>query len=344
MKFSVSQIAQLLGADIEGDAQAEIEQVAKIESATPGSITFLANPKYESHLYQTQATAVIVSRSFVPQQEVSPTLLRVDDPYAAFTTLLEQAQAQPQAPAPGIDPLAFVSPEAQVAPDASIGAFSYLSAGVKVGAGAIIYPQVFLGQGVSVGERSTIYPQAVVYHGCQIGADCILHAGCCIGSDGFGFAPQADGSFKKIPQTGHVILEDEVEIGANACIDRATLGSTRISRGVKLDNLVQIAHNVEIDAYTVVAAQTGIAGSTRLGSGCMIGGQVGIVGHLQIADRSMIDAQSGVNRNIKQPGQAFRGSPIQPHRQQLKSEVMFRKLEDMYRRIQALEAALAERD
>jgi UDP-3-O-[3-hydroxymyristoyl] glucosamine N-acyltransferase len=344
MKFTVNHIAHLLGAHIEGDAAVEIEQLAKIETALPGSLTFLANPKYEPYLYQTQASAVIVHQDFVPQQAVSATLLRVADPYAAFTRLLEEITPSASTPPAGIDPLAYVSPEAHLGQGVSVGAFAYIAAGAVIGDGACIYPQVYVGDRAKVGARTVIYPQVSIYHGCEVGEDCILHAGCRIGSDGFGFAPQPDGSFKKIPQTGNVVLENEVEVGANTCIDRATLGHTRIGRGVKLDNLVQIAHNVEINPYTVVAAQAGIAGSTHLGSGCMIGGQAGIVGHLRIADRTLIDAQSGVNRSIKQAGQAFRGSPVQPHRQQLKSEVMFRKLEDMYRRIQALEAALTQRD
>lgn len=344
MKFSVSHIARLLEAEVEGDTEAEIGQLAKIEDAPPGSLTFLANPKYEPYLYHTQATAVIVGQAFQPQQPVSAILLRVADPYAAFSRLLAEVQPTVPQPTPGIDPLAYVSPEAELGANVYVGAFAYIAAGVQIGEGARIDPQVFLGPNVRIGAHTHLYPQVTVYHDCEVGQRCILHAGCRIGSDGFGFAPQPDGSFQKIPQTGNVVIEDEVEIGANTCIDRATLGHTRIGRGVKLDNLVQIAHNVEIAPYTVVAAQAGIAGSTRLGSGCMIGGQVGIVGHLQVADRSLIDAQSGVNRSIRQPGQAFRGSPIQPHRQQLKSEVMFRKLADMYQRIQALEAALAERE
>jgi len=343
MKFSIKQIAQFLDAEIEGDDETIIDQIAKIETASPGSITFLANPKYEPFLYETQASAAIVSHDFKAQKDVVPTLIRVKDPYGAFTSLLEEVAKYQKQTLQGIESQAYVSPEATVAEDAYIGAFAYIAPGAIIEKGAKIYPHVFIGQNVRVGEGTIIHPHSCVYHESQIGKGCILHAGCNIGSDGFGFAPQADGSFKKIPQTGNVVIEDGVEVGAGTCIDRATMGSTHISSGVKLDNLVQIAHNVSLDENSVVAAQAGIAGSTHLGKYCMIGGQVGIVGHLNIADQTKIDAQSGVNRSIKKPGQAFRGSPIQPFRQQLKSEVLFRKLEEMQRKIHLLEQELAQR-
>ncbi|MEM9986086.1 MAG: UDP-3-O-(3-hydroxymyristoyl)glucosamine N-acyltransferase, partial [Bacteroidota bacterium] len=237
----------------------------------------------------------------------------------------------------------LVAPTAKIGAEVYVGAYSYISEGAELGEGVKIYPQVFVGANVKIGAGSVLYPQAVIYRNCEIGRECIIHSGARIGSDGFGFAPQADGTYRKIPQTGNVILEDGVEVGANACLDRATLGSTLIRKGAKIDNLVQIAHNVEVGPATVIAAQSGIAGSSKLGEGCQLGGQVGIVGHVQIANLTKIDAQSGVNRSITQPGQAFRGSPIQPFRQQLKSEVMFRKLAEMAQKIEQLERALAQR-
>ncbi|MEO0472988.1 MAG: UDP-3-O-(3-hydroxymyristoyl)glucosamine N-acyltransferase [Bacteroidota bacterium] len=340
MKYTLKQIAALLQAELEGDPEVEISQVAKIEQGVPGSISFLANPKYLPFIYETKASAVIVSRDFVPQQTIGAALLRVDDPYAAFTSLLEMATAAMAASQSGIEQPSFVHETAELSEDVYVGAFAYIAAGAKIGKGTRIYPNVYVGENAVIGAGSILYPNVSVYHHCRIGQNCILHAGTVIGSDGFGFAPQADGSFKKVPQTGIVVLEDEVEIGANSCIDRATMGETIIRRGAKLDNLVQLAHNVDIGQHTVIAAQTGIAGSTNLGENCMIGGQVGIVGHLNIANRTKIDAQSGVNRSIKEEGLAFRGSPIQVHRQQLKSEVVFRKLEDLYARIRQLEEAL----
>ncbi len=344
MKYTLSQIATWIQAEIEGDANIEIENISRIEEGKPGTITFLANPKYTSYIYSCQASAAIVSKNFRPEQPLSMTLLRVEDPYSAFTFLLEKGQAAQQQKQSGISELAFVHPQAQIGKEVFIGAFSYIDAEASIQDGVQIYPQVYIGKNVVVGEQTVLYPQVRIYHDCKVGAHCMLHAGATVGSDGFGFAPQADGTFQKIPQTGNVVLEDSVELGANACIDRATIGSTIIRKGAKLDNLVQVAHNVEIGENTVIAAQAGIAGSTKIGPNCMIGGQAGIVGHLHIAEKTMIDAQSGVNRSIKEAGQAFRGSPVQPHRQQLKSEVLFRRLEEMSRKIASLERALlAER-
>lgn len=340
MKLRISQIAELIGAEIVGDPQTEIFSLSKIEEGLPGSITFLANPKYESFIYQTQASAVIVESSFSPKKSVNPSLLKVKDPYSAFTQLLELVSEEIISSKEGIDPSAFISPSSKIGEGCYIGPFAYIGDGVKIGDNVKIFPHAYIGDFATVGDNTCIFPQATIYHACTVGSDCIVHAGACIGSDGFGFAPQEDGSFKKIPQTGNVVIENKVEIGANTCIDRATVGHTTIREGAKLDNLVQLAHNVEIGSNTVVAAQAGIAGSTRLGRNCMIGGQAGLVGHLELANQTMIDAQSGVNKSVKKEGLAFRGSPAQLHRQQLKSEVFFRKLEDMYRRIQQLEEAL----
>ena len=337
MKFSLRQIASILHAEIEGDPNLEIHTFASIEEAFPGAITFLGNEKYTPFIYQTRASAVIVGKDFLPNGKIQATLLKVDDPYTAVALLLEQVNKLKVSQKVGIEEPSQIHSSVRMGQNVFIGSFAYLDKDIVIGDGVKIYPNVYIGEGSEIGDNTIIFPNVTIYHGTKIGNNCIIHAGSCIGSDGFGFAPQEDGSFKKIPQTGTVVLEDGVELGANTCIDRATFGQTIIRQGAKLDNLVQLAHNVEIGKNTVIAAQTGIAGSTKLGANCMVGGQVGIVGHLEIADRSMIDAQSGVNKSIKESGKAFRGSPIQPHRQQLKSELLFRKLEEMYNKIRDLE-------
>ncbi|MEZ4825729.1 MAG: UDP-3-O-(3-hydroxymyristoyl)glucosamine N-acyltransferase [Bacteroidia bacterium] len=344
MKFSIQQIADIIGAEVRGDGNAEISGFSGIETARAGEITFIANPRYESYLYTTQASAIIVSRDFTLRDEFKATLLLVDDPYIAMTTLQEKAASFYKQEKQGVESPVFISESAQVAENTYIGAFVYIGNHVVIEPGVKIFPNSYIGDNTIVGEGTLIYPHVTLYQGTVVGKNCILHAGCRIGSDGFGFAPQSDGTFRKIPQLGTVTLGDFVEVGANTCIDRATFGTTFIKDGVKIDNLVQIAHNVEVGENTVIAAQVGIAGSTHIGNSCMFGGQAGVVGHLKIADRTMVDAQSGVNRSISQPGLAFRGSPIQVHRQQLKSEVVFRKLEEMYRRIDELEKILANRD
>ncbi|MEZ4774965.1 MAG: UDP-3-O-(3-hydroxymyristoyl)glucosamine N-acyltransferase [Bacteroidia bacterium] len=344
MKFSIRQIAGLIGAEITGDPDKEIDSFSGIEEGKTGGITFLANKKYEHFVYSTQASAIIVSRDFVPKESIIPTLLWVDDPYSAVAILLEKAESMRRPAKRGMESPVFISENAKVHPETYIGAFVYIGTQTTIEKDVQIYPNAYIGDDVFIGEGTVIYPNVTIYYGTKIGRNCILHAGSCIGSDGFGFAPQPDGSYKKIPQMGRVVIEDFVEIGANTCIDRATFGNTVVKEGAKLDNLVQLAHNVEIGENTVIAAQVGIAGSTHIGKACMLGGQAGVVGHLKIADRTMIDAQSGVNRSVDTPGLAFRGSPVQIHRQQLKSEVMFRKLEEMYRRISELEKVLENRD
>ncbi|MEM7037258.1 MAG: UDP-3-O-(3-hydroxymyristoyl)glucosamine N-acyltransferase [Bacteroidota bacterium] len=345
MKFKVGEIAQLIGAKVDGDPNVEITGLAKIEEGKPGTITFFANPKYESHIYTTSASAIIVPTDFALKSAVAATLLRTPDPYSAFTTLLGKASEMLQAKT-GIESAdhSYISESAQIGEDVYIGAFAYIGNGAKIGPGAKIYPHAYIGDHVSVGANTTIYANASVYLGCQIGANCIVHSGAVIGSDGFGFAPQKDGSYRKIPQTGIVQIEDNVEIGAGCTIDRATLGATIIRKGVKLDNLIQIAHNVEIGADTVIAAQTGVSGSTKLGKRCMVGGQVGIVGHLNLADQTSIGAQSGVSKSVQETGKALRGSPAQDYRQQLKSEVLFKNLEAMERRIRTLEQQLKNQE
>ncbi|MEM7655058.1 MAG: UDP-3-O-(3-hydroxymyristoyl)glucosamine N-acyltransferase [Bacteroidota bacterium] len=342
MKFRIHQIAALIQADVEGDAEREIHGLGKIEDARDGELTFLGNPKYAGFVASTQASAIIVRTDFVPPTDLRATLLRVEDPYEAFRQLLEVAAEAIAKPTPGIHPQACIDPSAKIGAEVYIGPFVYVGPHAEIGDGAQLHPHTFVGPMAKVGAQSILHARVTVYHHCHIGNQCVIHAGAVIGSDGFGFAPQADGSFKKIPQTGNVVIEDQVEIGANSCIDRATLGSTLIQKGAKLDNLIQIAHNVSIGPSTAIAAQAGIAGSTTIGAGCLIGGQAGIVGHVQIASLTKIDAQSGVNRSIKDSGQAFRGSPIQPHRQQLKSEALFRRLEQMSRKIHHLEQQIKQ--
>ncbi|MEM7371227.1 MAG: UDP-3-O-(3-hydroxymyristoyl)glucosamine N-acyltransferase [Bacteroidota bacterium] len=341
MNLRISQIAELIQAKIEGNADLYIQSLAKIETAKQGELSFLGNLRYESFLYSSNASAIIVDENFTPSQEINPTLLRVANPYEAFRLLLSHVSEADAASHQGIEELAFVHADATIGKEVSIGAFSYISEGVVIGDNVRIFPGTFVGKGVEIGSHTTIASNVSIYHACKIGQHCLIHAGTVIGSDGFGFLPQPDGSFQKVPQTGNVVIEDGVEIGANCCIDRATLGSTTIRSGAKLDNLIQLAHNVEIGSHSVIAAQAGIAGSSKLGAYCMIGGQVGIVGHLEIADQTRIDAQSGVNRSIKQSGQAFRGSPIQAFRQQLKSEVLFRKLTELSQQIHNLQTEIS---
>ena len=343
MKLKVGEIAQLLGAETEGNTELEIHGLAKIEEGRPGEITFLANPKYEPYIYSTGASAIIVSLDFKAKQAVKGTLIRCKDPYSAFTVLLGKAMEMIQNKK-GIEQPSFIHETATIGEDVYIGAFAYIGAGARIGDGAKIYPNAHIGDQASVGKGSIVYANASIYYGCQIGNECIIHSGAVIGSDGFGFAPQGDGSLKKIPQTGIVRLEDQVEVGAGTTIDRATMGETVIRKGVKLDNLIQIAHNVEIGAHTVIAAQTGVSGSTKLGQNCMVGGQVGIVGHLNLADGTRIGAQSGVSKSIADKGKALRGSPAQDYRQQLRSEAVFRNLDDLARRIHQLEKALLDKE
>ena len=336
MKFTVKEIAVLLGAEVVGNPHQEIAELSKIEEGKPGTISFLANPIYIPYLYTTKASAVIVASDFEPQEKVSCTLLKVEDPYSAFTLLLKKVQEIVQKKV-GIEQPSFIAESATVGSDCYVGAFAYIGSGAKIGNNVKIYPNVYVGDHAVIGDNSVLYPNSTLYFGSRIGKNCIVHAGSVLGSDGFGFAPQADGTFEKVPQTGIVVLEDDVEIGAGVTIDRATLGETVIRKGVKLDNMVQVAHNVEIGSHTVIAAQAGISGSTKLGKNCKVGGQVGIVGHIHLADGTQIGAQSGVSKSVSTPNEALRGSPAQAYRQQLKSEVHFRRLDEMWKKIITLE-------
>jgi len=336
MEFTLKQVAEILNGTVEGDASQKVWTLAKIEEGIPGSISFLSNPQYTPYLYTTNATAVIVSKSFVPEKVFSCTLIRVDDPYTAFAMLLE-AYDRFRNNKIGIEQPSFLAPDIEPPEGVYIGAFAYVSAGVKLGENVKIYPQVFIGENVRIGNNSVIHAGAKIYAGSIVGRNCIIHAGTVIGSDGFGFAPNQGETFKKVPQIGNVIIEDEVEIGANTCIDRATLGSTIIRKGVKLDNLIQIAHNVEIGEHTVIAGQSAIAGSTKLGKNMMIAGQVGIIGHLKIADGVKVAGQSGVGNSVTKEGEVLQGSPAFPIMDYQKSYVIFRKLPKLNARIDELE-------
>ncbi len=339
MKFAASQIGEILQGTIEGDATVCVDRLAKIEEATEGSITFLANPKYTHYIYTTGASVVIVSKDFVPSAPVPATMIRVEDPYTSFTTLLEFYENYLKSLKNGIEQPSFQAPDLKMGQNVYLGAFSYIGEGVVLGDDVKIYPQVYIGDHVKIGRGTMIYAGARIYRDTHIGADCIVHAGAVLGADGFGFAPQADGSYKKIPQTGNVVLEDDVEIGANTTVDRSTIGSTVIRKGSKLDNLIQIAHNVEIGQNTGIAAQTGVAGSSKIGAGCIIGGQVGIAGHLHIGDRTTIAAQSGVIADIA-PGATVMGAPSFDHKEYVKSYVVFRKLPKLAHQIEQINKKL----
>ena len=338
MKFSALQIASMLNGVVEGDNEVAVSGLSKIEEGTPGTLTFLANPKYTPFIYQTKASIAIVSKDFIAEEALpaSLTIIRVEDAYASFAKLLD-AYNQLSKPKPGIHPSAVIAGSASIGNDVYIGAFVYVGEHTKVGDGAALHAGTIVGDKVSIGSNSTLNAGVKVYADCQIGNNCTLHAGVVIGGDGFGFAPNSENNYAKVPQIGNVIIEDHGEVGANSTIDRATLGSTIIRRGVKIDNLIQIAHNVEIGENTVIAAQTGIAGSTKIGKNCMIGGQVGIVGHISIADGTKIAAQSGVGSDIKEPNTIIQGSPAFSIMDYKKSYVGFRKLPDLMRRIEDLE-------
>ena len=324
MKVTVQQIADLLNGEVIGNAATEVSDLSKIEEGKPGSLSFLSNPKYVPYIYETKASAVIINKSFVPEHPVQTTLIKVEDAYAAFTKLLEFYN-QIKNNKVGIEQPNFVGENTVYGQDIYIGAFAYIGQNCQIGDNVKIYPNCYIGDNVKIADNTTIFAGSKIYADTQIGSRCIIHSGTTIGSDGFGFAPQEDGSYAKVPQTGNVIIEDDVEIGANTTIDRATLGSTIIRQGVKLDNHIQIAHNVEIGTHTVIASQTGIAGSTKIGKYCQIGGQVGIVGHITIGNHVKIQAQSGVNKSLKD-NDVVQGSPAINYGDFSKSFVHFRNL------------------
>lgn len=332
----------LIQGRIEGDPENKVSSFGRIEEASAGQLTFLANPKYEDFLYTSKASVIIVNDNLELRQPVSGTLIRVPDAYSAFAVLLSKYQEVRAAQLTGIEQPSFVAPSAKLGEQVYIGAFAYLGEQVVVGNRVKIYPGVFIGENVRIGDDSRIMPGVKIYHDCVIGRNVTIHAGTVIGADGFGFAPQNDGSYQKIPQIGNVVVEDYVEIGSNASIDRATIGTTLIRSGAKLDNLIQIAHNVEVGRNTVIAAQAGISGSTKLGDNVMIGGQAGIVGHINIANGAKINAQSGVTKSIKDEGAAVTGSPAHDYTSALRSQAISRKLPELEKRIQELEALLRQ--
>lgn len=340
MQFTAEQIASFLGGEIVGDEKVSVSNLAKIEEGTTGTITFLSNPLYTQYIYTTQASIALVRRDFEPEKPVTPTLIKVDDPYTSLTRLLELVE-QARGQKSGVEEPTHIALSAQVADDAYVGAFTYIGERAVVGEGCKLYPQVYIGDDVVIGNNVTLYPGVKVYHGCRIGNNCIVHAGSVIGSDGFGFAPQADGSYKKIPQIGVVILEDDVELGANTTIDRATMGATIIRRGVKLDNLVQIAHNVEVGENTVMAAQVGIAGSTKIGSQCMFGGQVGVAGHRHVGNRVVIGAQSGIPNDVKD-NMELMGYPAVPKVEFARQTVHIKRLAQLNQTVKELQQQINE--
>ncbi len=336
MKFTLRQIAELIDGEVEGDDTLEVERFDKIEEGKAGGISFLANSKYEDHIYQTDSSAVIVSKKFMAKQSLKPSLLRVNDPYLAFTKLLQAYQTITNQAKKGIESGAHVNADVKIPDSVWIAASAYISEGVSLAENVQIFPQVFIGENVRIGKNSIVFPGVKIYKDCIIGENCKIHANAVIGADGFGFAPNTDGSYISIPQTGNVIIKNNVDIGASSTIDRATMGSTIIGTGVKIDNLVQIGHNVIVGDHTVIAAQTGVAGSAKIGKYCVVGGQSGISGHLTIVDSTKLGGRSGVNKSIREQGN-YSGYPLLPIQDHLKSLVYIKKMPDLEKRIGELE-------
>lgn len=336
MQFSATQIAGILNGEIEGNQDVTVNTLSKIEEGKPGSISFLANPAYTQYIYGTQASVVIVNKDFVATEPISATLIRVESAAAAFAKLLEMYN-QVKLNKTGISKHAYISDSAKVGENIYAGEFAVVSDNARIGNNVKIYPQVFIGENVVIGDNTTLFAGVKIYSETQIGSNCIIHSGTVIGSDGFRFEPQNEEGQRKVPQIGNVIIEDDVEIGANCAIDRATLGSTILRKGVKFDNLIHIAHNVEVGENSYLAACNVIAGSTRIGKNCMFSGQVGIVGHLQIADNTIITAQSGISKSITKPGEVYMGSPAFDANKYRKAYIHFRNLDNVVQRISALE-------
>ena len=340
MEFTAKQIAGFIQGTVEGDENATVHTFAKIEEGIPGAISFLSNPKYTHYIYDTRSSIVLIDKAMQLDKPVSTTLIRVDNAYEAVARLLSLYESS-KPKKTGIDPLAFVSPQATVGEDCYVGAFAYIGDGVTIGKGTQVYPHAVIYDGASVGQDCILYPHTSVYQGCKIGNRVILHSGSVIGADGFGFAPTADG-YDKIPQIGIVTIEDDVEIGANTCVDRSTMGSTYVRKGVKLDNLVQIAHNVEVGENTVMSAQVGVAGSTKIGQWCMFGGQVGIAGHAVIGDRVMSGAQAGIAGSLRKGHVTVQGSPAIDAKNFARSSVVYKNLPEMYADLNRMKKELAE--
>ena len=339
MEFSAKQIAEFIQGTIVGDENATVHTFAKIEEGIPGAISFLSNPKYTPYIYDTQSSIVLVNNDFVPEKEVKATLIKVNNAYESLAKLLNLYEmSKPKKT--GIDPLAYIAPTAKIGENVYIAPFACVGDNAEIGDNTSLHPHATVGSGAKIGHDCILYPNVTVYHDCHVGNHCILHAGSVIGADGFGFAPSPEG-YEKIPQIGIVVLEDNVEIGANTCIDRATMGATIIRKGVKLDNLIQIAHNVEVGSHTVMASQVGIAGSTKVGEWCMFGGQVGVAGHIKVGNKVNMGAQSGVHSSIKD-GEALIGTPPMPLKSYFKSSAVFRKLPDMYLELNSLKKEIEE--
>ncbi len=340
MEFSAKQIAEFIQGTVVGDEDASVHTFAKIEEGTPGSITFLSNPKYTHYIYDTEASIVLVNKDFVPEREVKPTLIKVENAYeclAKLLTLYEMSKPKKT----GIDSLAYIAPTAKVGKDVYIAPFAYVGEGAVIGDNTAIYPHATVCDNAKVGNNTILYPNVTVYHDCRVGNNCILHSGCVIGADGFGFAPSPEG-YEKIPQVGITIIEDNVEIGANTCVDRSTMGATIVHKGVKLDNLVQIAHNVEVGSNTVMASQVGIAGSTKVGEWCMFAGQVGLAGHIKVGDHISIGAQSGVANTVKGSNRSIMGAPAIDARQYFKCTAAYKSLPDMFYTVNQLKREVQE--
>lgn len=342
MEFTAQQIAAIVHGKVDGNPAVSVHSFGKIEEAEQGQLAFLANPKYEEFLYLTKASIILINESLELKEPLAATLIRVPDAYSAFATLLQAYEKLKASQMVGIQDPCFVSKSAKLGDQVYIGAFSYVGDNVKIGNNVKIYPNCFIGNNVVIGNDCVLHPGVKVYHDCLLSNRITIHSGTVVGGDGFGFAPQNDGTYKKIPQIGNVIIEDDVEIGSNSSIDRATMGSTIIHAGAKLDNLIQIAHNVEIGNHTVIAAQSGVSGSTKIGNKALIGGQVGIVGHITIADGTRINAQSGVSKSIKQPNSVVTGSPAYDYTSTLRSQAVFRTLPEMEKRIAELEQLIKQ--
>lgn len=339
MEFTLNEIANILNGEVRGDGNQRINMLAKIQDARYGQITFLANPKYEQYVYTTHASAIIVAKDFQPRKEIHSALILVDDPYSSFTVLLEQYHKMASFQKTGIEQPSYFSESATMGKDGYRGAFSYVGNNTRIGDNVKLYPQVFVGDEVVIGSNVILHPNVKIYSRTRIGNNCVIHAGTVIGSDGFGFAPQEDGSYKSIPQMGNVVIEDDVTIGANTVVDCATMqgDSTIIRRGVKMDNLIQVAHNVEVGSNTVIAAQAGISGSSKVGENCLIGGQVGIAGHITIANQTSLGAQSGVSKSITEEGQQLLGYPAIEIKDYFRSYAVYKKLPEIAHRLRDLE-------
>ena len=339
MEFSAKQIAEFIQGTIVGDENATVHTFAKIEEGMPGAISFLSNPKYTHYIYDTQSSIVLVNKDFEPEKEIKATLIKVDNAYESLAKLLNLYEmSKPKKT--GIDPLAYIAPTAKIGENVYIAPFACVGDNAEIGDNTSLHPHATVGSGAKIGNNCILYPHATVYHDCRVGNNCTLHAGSVVGADGFGFAPSPEG-YEKIPQIGITILEDNVEIGANTCIDRATMGATVIRKCVKLDNLIQIAHNVEVGSHTVMASQVGVAGSTKIGEWCMFGGQVGVAGHITVGNRVNMGAQSGVNGSVKD-GKQLIGTPPIEFKNYFKSSAVFKKLPDMYLELASLKKELEE--